>query len=129
MDVRQIRPVVLLILCVILCGCSQRVAGPEGTSWQAVPCEYRLEGDDESLLLVRAQVTDFDSAKIVLHSLSWTVWGDTLARRTALFPDRCTRSGKYATFSCASPLSMNTVIRGVELFVKNQATVARRRNL
>ena len=118
----------LLFLCIILCGCSQRIAGPEAADWQIVPCEYRLEGDDESVLLVRAETVNFDSAKIMLHSISWTVWGDTLTRQTVLTPDQCTRSGDYVSFACTRPLPINSAIRGVELFIKSRKTVLRRRD-
>jgi hypothetical protein len=129
MSARQTRPVILLFLCIILCGCFRQITGPKETSWQNVPCEYRIDGDDESLLIVRTEAVDFDSAKIVLHSLSWTVWGDTLSRQTTLFPDQCTRSANHVTFACARPLPMNSAIREVELLIKISATVSRRRNL
>jgi hypothetical protein len=127
-DIRQARLIILPLLCIILRGCSQQITGPEEADWQNVPCEYRLEGDDESVLLVRAEAVDFDSAKILLHSLSWTIWGDTLTRQTVLTPDQCTRSGNYVTFACTRPLPMNSAIRGVELFIKSRETALRRRN-
>jgi hypothetical protein len=127
MEIKLRRLVILSAVCALLCGCSQRITGPEGSSWQPVPCEYRLEGDDESVLLVRAQVADFDSAKIVLHTLSWTVLGDTLSNQMTFHPDRCEWSVSYATFASDRPLPINSVIRWVELFVKTQATIPRHR--
>ncbi len=75
------------------------------------------------MLLVRAQVAQFDSAKIVLHTLSWTVGGDTLSNRITFHPNRCEWSGSYATFAADRPLPINSVVRSVELFVKTQARI------
>lgn len=125
--VAKLKFLILLAVCGLLCGCSQRIVGPEDASWQPVPCEYRLEGNDESILLVRAQVAQFDSAKIVLHTLSWTVGGDTLSNQVTFYPNQCEWSGSYATFASDRPLPINTVIRSVELFVKIQTTIPRYR--
>jgi hypothetical protein len=128
MNARQTRLIIRLFLCIILGGCSQPITGPKETSWQNVPCEYRMDGDDESLLIVRAEAIDFDSAKIVLHSLSWTVWGDTLARQTTLFPNQCSKSAGQVSFTCTRPLPMNSTIRRVQLFLKSSTPASRRRN-
>ena len=78
--------ILLLAVILVLAGCSTKVTAPVECDWQLVPCEYKLTGDDESILQVRALVTEFDSAKIVAHTFHWTVFGDTLSRETTLFP-------------------------------------------
>lgn len=111
----------VLLFCSLLLGCSNQITGPESNPWLSVPCEYKLEGGDESILIVRAQVAAFDSAKIILHTLCWTIYGDTLSKETTLFPRECQTSGSYTTFTSERPLPMNTAIRSVELFIKEQA--------
>jgi hypothetical protein len=116
-----------LLFCSLLLGCSSQITGPESNPWLSVPCEYRLEGGDQSILIVRAQVAEFDSAKIVLHTLCWTVYGDTLSEEATLFPHECQTSGSYTIFTSNRPLPMNTAIRSVELFIKEQARISRNR--
>jgi hypothetical protein len=117
----------VLLFCSLLLGCSSQITGPEGNPWLSVPCEYKLEGGDQSILIVRAQVAEFDSAKIVLHTLCWTIYGDTLSKEATLFPHECQTSGSYTTFTSNRPLPMNTTIRSVELFIKEQARIPRNR--
>ena len=114
-----------LLFCFLLLGCSSQITGPQSNPWLSVPCEYKLEGGDQSILIVRAQVAEFDSAKIVLHTLSWTVYGDTLSNESTLFPHECQISGSYTTFISNRPLAMNTAISSVELFIKEQAGIFR----
>jgi hypothetical protein len=108
----------LLGLVILLCSCSHRIIGPEAPDWLSVPCEYRLEGEDQSILLVKAQVADFDSAKIVAHTLFWTVSGDTLCGQSTLYPREHQTSESYTVFTTDRSLPMNSVLRSVELFVK-----------
>jgi hypothetical protein len=108
----------LLGLVFLLCSCSQRIIGPEPPDWLSVPCEYRLEGQDKSILLVRAQVAEFDSAKIVAHTLFWTVSGDTLCNQSTLYPRKHETSESYTVFTADRSLPINSVLRSVELLVK-----------
>lgn len=108
----------LLGLIFLLCSCSQRSIGPEAPDWLSVPCEYRFEGEDQSILLVRAQVADFDSAKIVAHTLFWTVSGDTLCDQSILYPRKHETSESYTVFTTDRSLPINSVLRSVELFLK-----------
>lgn len=110
--------ILLLGLLSLLHGCSTKTTQPIDTGWQPVPCEYRLEGDDESILLVRAQIAEFDSAKIVAHTLCWTVFGDTLHSETTLYPREHERSESYTIFTSDRCLPINSVLRSVELFIK-----------
>lgn len=110
--------ILLLGLLSLLHGCSTKTTQPTDTGWQPVPCEYRLEGDDESILLVRAQTAEFDSAKIVVHTLCWTVFGDTLHSETTLYPREHERSESYTIFTSDRCLPINSVLRSVELFIK-----------
>ena len=110
--------ILLLGVMFLLVGCSHKITSPVKTDWQLVPCEYRLEGDDESVLLVRAVVADFDSVKIVAHSFSWTVFGDTLSHYTTLYPREHKRAKVYTIFTTDRSLPINSVLRSVELFIK-----------
>ena len=83
-----------------------------------MPCEYRLEGDDESILLVKAQIAEFNSAKIVAHTFCWTVFGDTLHNETTLCPREHKTSESYTIFTSDRCLPINSVLRSVELFIK-----------
>jgi len=111
--------ILLLGILSLFHGCSTKITKPVDTGWQLVPCEYRLEGDDESVLLVRAVVADFDSVKILAHSFSWTVFGDTLHNETTLYPREHKRAKVYTIFTADRSLPINSVLRSVELFVKN----------
>ena len=109
----------LLGAILILAGCSTKITAPVRSNWQPVPCEYRLTGDDESTLQVRALVADFDSAKIVAHTFHWTISGDTLSRQTILHPREHERAKVYTIFIADRSMPINSVLRSVELFIKN----------
>jgi hypothetical protein len=111
--------ILLLALILVLAGCSTKITAPVETRWRVVPCEYKLTGDDESILQVRALVADFDSAKIVLHTFHWTVHGDTLSRETVLYPRDQKTAKVYTIFTADRALPINSVLRSVELFIKN----------
>jgi hypothetical protein len=112
------KSIFLLGFFVLLLGCSSKIIQPAGTPWQSVPCQYRLEGDDLSVLLVRAQIAEFDSAKIVAHTLCWTILGDTLGTQTTLYPRAHEISQSYTIFTADRCLPINSVMRSVELFIK-----------
>ena len=103
----------------LLAGCSTKLTAPVESRWQVVPCEYKLTGDDESILQVRAVVTEFDSAKIVVHTFHWTVYGDTLSRETVLYPREQKTAKVYTIFTADRSLPINSVLKSVELFIKN----------
>jgi hypothetical protein len=103
----------------LLAGCSTKITAPVESRWQVVPCEYKLTGDDQSTLQVRALVADFDSALIVAHTFHWTVYGDTLSRETTLFPREHEKAKVYTIFTADRSLPINSVLRSVELFIKN----------
>ncbi|MGB2804448.1 MAG: hypothetical protein WBD64_06095 [Candidatus Zixiibacteriota bacterium] len=109
----------LLGIILLLAGCSTKITAPVKCDWQLVPCEYKLTGDDESILQVRALVAEFDSAKIVAHTFHWTVYGDTLSRETTLFPREHKIAKVYTIFTADRSLPINSVLRSVELFIKN----------
>lgn len=111
-----------------LCNCSGRIMQPADSVWQSVPCQYRLDGDDESILVVRAQVVQFDSAKIVLETLSWTVFGDTVRNEATFCPVQHERFEGYTLFITNRPLPINSTIRSVELFIKSPEEIPRRRD-
>ena len=111
--------ILLLGAILLLAGCSTKITGPVESEWQVVPCEYKLTGDDESILQVRALVAEFDSAKIVAHTFHWTVFGDTLSRETTLFPREHKIAKAYTVFTADRSLPINSVLRSVELFIKN----------
>jgi hypothetical protein len=127
MNVRSTKMGLAVLFCLLVLGCSGQITGPQSNPWLSVPCEYRLEGGDESILIVRAQVAKFDSAKIVLHTLSWTIYGDTLSNEATFFPHECQTSGSYTTFTSNRPLPMNTAISSVKLFIKEQVSIPRHR--
>jgi len=108
----------LFFVMVILYGCSHKVMKPVQSSWQTVPCEYRFEGGDESILSVRAQVVEFDSAKIVTQIFQWTVLGDTLTRQATFYPFEYQMSDGYTIFTTERFLPINSVLRSVELLIK-----------
>ncbi|MGB2980312.1 MAG: hypothetical protein WBC77_03595, partial [Candidatus Zixiibacteriota bacterium] len=110
---------ILLVVILLLGGCSTRITGPVESQWQVVPCEYKLTGDDESILQVRALLAEFDSAKIVAHTFHWTVFGDTLSHETTLFPRDQKRAETYTIFTADRSLPINSVLKSVELFIKN----------
>jgi hypothetical protein len=112
------RLILLLCLLLLLCACSKRVTQPPTSTWNFVPCEYRLEGDDQSILRVRAQVSEFDSAKAAVHIFSWTVLGDTLSQKVTFFPLSKERNKSYTIFTFDRCLPINSVIRSVDLFIK-----------
>lgn len=114
MKIAILLPAVILVLV----GCSTKITAPVRTNWQPVPCEYKLTGDDESILQVRALVAEFDSAKIVAHTFHWTVYGDTLSHETTLFPREHERAKVYTIFTADRSLPINSVLRSVELFIK-----------
>ena len=128
MELRIAKLAVLAAALLLLCSCSSKITQPVPSPWQSVPCEYRLDGDDGATLSVRAQLAEFDSAKIVLHTFCWTVRGDTLSREMVLYPQRHERSGAHTIFISDRPLPMNSVIRSVELFVKKPPETLRRRD-
>jgi len=111
--------ILLLGAILLLAGCSTKITAPVGSRWQVVPCEYKLTGDDESILQVRALVADFDSAKIVVHTFHWTVYGDTLSRETVLYPREQKTAKVYTIFTADRSLPINSVLRSVQLFIKN----------
>ncbi len=102
----------------ILYGCSHKAIQPVQNDWQSVPCEYRFEGDDESILLVRASVVDFDSAKIVAQIFQWTVLGDTLTRQATFFPFEYQTADGYTIFTAERCLPINSVLKSVDLLIK-----------
>lgn len=119
----------LLVAALLIPGsCSNKVMQPVPSPWQSVPCEYRLDGDDGSTLSVRAQVAEFDSAKIILNTLSWTVHGDTLHNQMTFRPQAHESSGTYTVFTSYRPLPINSVIRSVELLIKRSTENPRRRD-
>ncbi|UCB53497.1 MAG: hypothetical protein JSV10_05330 [Candidatus Zixiibacteriota bacterium] len=111
--------ILLVVVMLLLAGCSTKITAPVRTNWQPVPCEYKLTGGDESILQVRALVADFDSAKIVAHTFHWTVYGDTLSHETTLFPREHERAEVYTIFTADRSLPINSVLKSVELFIKN----------
>ncbi len=114
-------------LVILLSGCSQRITGPEAPDWQVVPCEYKLQGDDQSVLVVRACIAEFDSAKAVTHTLCWTVLGDTLSHQTTLYPREQEKSENHAIFTFDRSLPINSVLKSVELFIKKSPQGSRRK--
>jgi hypothetical protein len=116
----KMRSLILLLGAILLlAGCSTKITAPVRTSWQPVPCDYKLTGDDESILQVRALIAEFDSAKIVAHTFHWTISGDTLSHETTLFPREHERAKVYTIFTADRSLPINSVLRSVELFIKN----------
>ena len=111
--------ILLLGAILLLAGCSTKITAPVRTNWHPVLCEYKLTGDDESVLQVRAQIAEFDSAKIVAHTFHWTVYGDTLSRQTILHPREHERAEVYTIFTADRSLPINSVLRSVELLIKN----------
>jgi hypothetical protein len=111
--------ILLLAVILVLVGCSTKITAPVKCDWQLVQCEYKLTGDDESILQVRALVVEFDSAKIVAHTFHWTVFGDTLSRETTLFPREHKIAKAYTIFTADRSLPINSVLKSVELFIKN----------
>jgi hypothetical protein len=91
---------------------------PVQSSWQSVPCEYRFEGGNESILLVRAPAVEFDSAKIVAQIFQWTVLGDTLTQQATFFPFEYQVSDGYTIFTAERCLPINSVLKSVELLIK-----------
>jgi|GEM_PF-1403739 len=111
--------ILLLALILLVAGCSTKITAPVDSRWQVVPCEYKLTGDDESILQVRAQVAEFDSAFVVAHTFHWTIYGDTLSRETVLYPRGHKIAKLYTIFTADRSLPINSVLRSVELFIKN----------
>jgi hypothetical protein len=111
--------ILLLGAILLLAGCSTKITAPVESRWRVLPCEYKLTGEDESVLQVRALVADFDSAKIVAHTFHWTVSGDTLSRQTILHPREQERAETYTIFTADRALPINSVLKSVELFIKN----------
>lgn len=111
--------ILLLGAILLFAGCSTKITAPVDRGWQVVPSEYKLTGDDESILQVRAQIAEFDSAKIVAHTFHWTVYGDTLSRQTILHPREHEKAKVYTIFTADRSLPINSVLRSVELFIKN----------
>ena len=105
------------VIC-ILYGCSHKAIQPVPSSWQSVPCEYKFEGENESTLLVRACVVEFDSAKIVAQIFQWTVFGDTLTQQATFYPFKYQISEGYTIFTAERCLPINSVLRSVELLIK-----------
>jgi hypothetical protein len=110
--------ILLLCLLLLLCACSERIIQPPAGTWDLVPCEYRLEGDDLSVLRIKAQVAHFDSAKASVHVFSWTVHGDTLSQKLTFFPQSEEKNEGYTIFTFQRCLPINSVIRSVDLFFK-----------
>jgi len=108
----------LFLAIAILYSCSHKAIQPVQSSWQSVPCEYRFEEADESILSVRAQVVEFDSAKIVTQIFQWTVLGDTLTRQATFYPFEYQMSDGYTIFTTERFLPINSVLRSVELLIK-----------
>jgi hypothetical protein len=118
MEHKRNRFLLLLCLLLLLCACSERIIRPPASAWHFVPCEYRLEGDDLSILLVRAQVADFDSAKAKIQIFSWTVLGDTLSQKVTIYPLSKEKNDIYTVFTFDRCLPINSVLRSVELYIK-----------
>ncbi|MFH1335502.1 MAG: hypothetical protein ABII96_03205 [Candidatus Zixiibacteriota bacterium] len=110
----------LFFVMFILYGCSRKVMQPVQSGWESVPCEYRFEGGNESILSVRAPVVEFDSAKIVAQIFQWTVLGDTLTQQATFYPFEYQISDGYTTFTTERCLPVNSVLRSVELLIKRQ---------
>jgi hypothetical protein len=118
MECKKNRFILLLCLLLLLCACSERIIQPPSSTWNLVPCEYRVEGDDLSVLRIRAQVTDFDSAKAKVHILFWMVKGDTLSQKLTFFPQFREKNAGYTIFTFQRCLPINSVIKSVDLFIK-----------
>lgn len=112
------KKLIFLIGLLFLCSCSHKIIAPVETTWQQVPCEYKLTGDDELTLNVRIEIVEFDSAKIIVHSFFWTVYGDTLSRETTSFPQQYEVVDNYTIFILERCLSINSVMGPVELWIK-----------
>lgn len=112
------KKLIFLISILFLCSCSCKIISPVETTWQQVPCEYKLTGDDESILNVRTEIIEFDSAKVVINSLLWTVYGDTLSHKTTSFPQQYEIDNNYTIFTLERCLPINSVMRSVELWIK-----------
>lgn len=112
------KKLIFLIGLLFLCSCSHKIIAPVEIAWQQVPCEYKLTGDDESILNVRAEIIEFDSAKVVINSLLWTVSGDTLHRETTSFPQQYEVVDNYTIFILERCLPINSVMESVELWIK-----------
>ena len=116
----KMRSLILLLGAILLlAGCSTKITAPVKSEWQVVPCEYKLTGDDQSILQVRALVAEFDSVLIVAHTFHWTVYGDTVSRETTLYPREQERAESYTIFTADRSLPINSVLRSVELLIKN----------
>ena len=102
----------------LLYGCSHKAMQPEQSSWQKVPCEYRFEGGNQSTLIVRAGVVEFDSAKIVAQIFQWTVSGDTLTHQVTYYPYEYQRYEEYTIFAAQRCLPINSSLKTVQLLVK-----------
>lgn len=112
------KKLILLLGFLFLISCSHKIIQPFTSTWQQIPCEYRLTGDDLSILNVRAPITEFDSVKIVMNSLMWTVPGDTLSHKTASYPDHYKVIDNYIVFILMNQLPRNSILRSVELWIK-----------
>ena len=113
-----IKYLLLFFAMFILYGCSRKVIQPVQSGWQSVPCEYRFEGGNESILSVRAPVVEFDSAKIVAQIFQWTLFGDTLTQQATFYPFKYQISDGYTTFTTERCLPINSALRSVELLIK-----------
>jgi hypothetical protein len=109
---------VFLAVILLLSGCSHKAMQPEQSIWQSVPCEYRFEGGNQSTLLVRAGVVEFDSAKIVAQIFQWTISGDTLTHQVTYYPYEYQRYEEYTIFTTQRCLPINSSLLSVELLVK-----------
>ena len=110
--------IVIFVVIILLSGCSHKAMQPEQSSWQTVPCEYRFEGGNESTLLVRANVVEFDSAKIVAQIFQWTTSGDTLTHQVTYYPYKYQRYEEYTIFTTQRCLPINSSLLSIELLVK-----------
>ena len=109
---------VFFAVILLLSSCSNKAMQPEQSNWQTVPCEYRFEGGNESTLLVRAGVVEFDSAKIVAQIFQWTVSGDTLTHQVTYYPYEYQRYEEYTIFTTNRCLPINSSLLSVQLLVK-----------
>ncbi len=109
---------VFFVVILLLSGCSHKAMQPEQSSWQTVPCEVRFEGGNESTLLVRAYVVEFDSAKVVAQIFHWTTSGDTLTHQVTYYPYQYQKYEDYTVFTTQRCLPINSSLLSVELLVK-----------
>lgn len=115
---RSLNLILLLVFLLSSLNCYHKITQVDKKTWQSVPCEYKFEGENESILSVRAPVVEFDSVKIVAQIFQWTVLGDTLTQQATFYPFEYQISDGYTTFTTERCLPINSVLRSVELLIK-----------